>query len=367
MRTPLIDRRDFLRAAGAGFAAAMAPSAWAATLAADAVFATAFVRRDGSYGAGILSEEGKLLYAVDLPDRGHGMTFDPASRRAIVFPRKPGTLAVAFDHGGKDEPATISAPSGRHFYGHGVFSPDGALLYATENDFDAAAGMIGVYDAGDRFRRIGEFATHGVGPHEMVLLGDGRTLAVANGGIETHPDFGKAKLNLATMKPSYVLIDRLTGDLLEKHELPADLHKLSIRHMDIDAQGAVWFSCQYEGATLDRPPLVGKAERGKELQLLEMPEKVLNGLRNYIGAMAANRKAGTMAVSSPAGNSYVVFDTASGKVVSATSLTEVCGIAPDRAGFIASSGAGAIVGPDRPAVLEPDFVWDNHMLRIGAA
>jgi hypothetical protein len=72
-------------------------------------------------------------------------------------------------------------------------------------------------------------------------------------------------------------------------------------------------------------------------------------------------------VSSPAGNSYVVFDTASGKVVSATSLTEVCGIAPDRAGFIASSGAGAIVGPDRPAVLEPDFVWDNHMLRIGAA
>ena len=367
MRTPLIDRRDFLRAAGAGFAAAMAPSAWAATLAADAVFATAFVRRDGAYGAGILSEEGKLLYAVDLPDRGHGMTFDPFSRRAIVFPRKPGTLAVAFDRGGKGEPVTIAAPAGRHFYGHGVFSPDGALLYATENDFDAAAGVVGVYDAGDRFRRIGEFATHGVGPHEMVLLGDGRTLAVANGGIETHPDFGKAKLNLATMKPSYVLIDRQTGDLLEKHELPADLHKLSIRHMDIDRDGAVWFSCQYEGATIDRPPLVGRAVRGKELELLDMPDKVLNGLRNSIGAMAANREAGTMAVSSPAGNSYVVFDTASGAVVSASRLTEVCGIAPDRSGFIASSGAGAIVAPDRRAVSEPDYVWDNHMLRIGQA
>ena len=97
-----------------------------------------------------------------------------------------------------------------------------------------------------------------------------------------------------------------------------------------------------------------------------MPETVLNGLRNYIGAMAANREAGTMAVSSPAGNSYAVFDTASGKVVSATGLTEVCGIAPDRAGFIVSSGAGAIVAPDRPAVSEPDYVWDNHMLRIGA-
>ena len=151
MRTPLIDRRDFLRGAGAGFAAALTPSAWAATLAADAVFATAFVRRDGSYGAGILSEAGKLLYAVDLPDRGHGMTFDPASRRAIVFPRKPGTLAVAFDHGGKGEPVTIAAPAGRHFYGHGVFSPDGALLYSidtwarrvTVRDYDAASGAAG--------------------------------------------------------------------------------------------------------------------------------------------------------------------------------------------------------------------------------
>lgn len=364
MRSPLIDRRDFLRAAGAGFAVAMTPSAWAATLAADAVFATAFVRRDGSYGAGILSEAGKLLYVVDLLDRGHGMTFHPASRRSVVFPRKPGTIAVVFDHGGKAEPLTIAAASGRHFYGHGVFSPGGGLLYATENDFDNAAGMIGVYDAGDRFRRVGEFATGGVGPHEMVLLGDGRTLAVANGGIETHPDFGKAKLNIATMKPSYVLIDRLTGDILEKHELPADLHKLSIRHMDIDNSGAVWFSCQYEGATTDRPPLVGKAARGKDLELLAMPEKVLNGLRNYIGAMAANREAGTIAISSPAGNSYVVFDTASGGIVSATNLTEVCGIAPDRAGFIASSGAGAIVAPGRPAVSEPDYVWDNHMLRI---
>ncbi|TIP63891.1 MAG: twin-arginine translocation signal domain-containing protein, partial [Mesorhizobium sp.] len=39
MKTPLIDRRDFLRAAGAGFVAAMAPSAWAKTLGTDAVFA----------------------------------------------------------------------------------------------------------------------------------------------------------------------------------------------------------------------------------------------------------------------------------------------------------------------------------------
>jgi hypothetical protein len=164
-RSPLIDRRDFLRAAGAGFAAAMAPAAWAATLAADAVFATAFVRRGGGYGAGILSEAGKLLYTVDLPDRGHDVTFDPVSGRSVVFPRQPGAFAVVFDHSRRAEPLTIAAAPGRHFYGHGAFSADGKLLYATENDFDAAAGMIGVYDAGDDFRRIAELPTHGTGPH----------------------------------------------------------------------------------------------------------------------------------------------------------------------------------------------------------
>ncbi len=166
--------------------------------------------RDGRYGVGVLTEQGRLVHALDLPERGHDITFDPVSRRSVVFARQPGTFAVVFDHTGEAEPVTIATVEGRHFYGHGVFSPDGALLYATENDFDNAAGVIGVYDATDGFRRIGEFATHGVGPHELLLCPDGKTLAIANGGIETHPDFGRAKLNIATMQPSLVFVDGAT-------------------------------------------------------------------------------------------------------------------------------------------------------------
>ncbi|WP_137929399.1 DUF1513 domain-containing protein [Mesorhizobium comanense] len=364
MRTPLIDRRDFLRAAGLGFAAAMAPSAWADTLAADAVFATAFVKRDGSYGAAVLSEAGKVLHAVDLPDRGHDVTFDPISKRSVVFARQPGTFAVVFDHTGREAPQTIASITGRHFFGHGVFSPDGALLYATENDFDNAAGVVGVYDARAKFRRIGEFPTYGMGPHELLLMADGRTIAVANGGIETHPDYGRAELNIATMQPSYVLVDRVTGDLIEKHELPPALHQLSIRHMDTDQTGTVWFGCQYRGPGTDRPLLVGRAVRGKELQLIEMPPDVLSGFRNYIGSVAANPAAGTVAVSSPEGNVFVIVDAGSGKVVSASTLIEVCGLAPDAAGFMATTGAGIIVDGAGTTRSEPDYVWDNHMLRI---
>lgn len=364
MKSSLVDRRDFLRAAGASFAMAMAPRAWADTLAADAVFATAFVKREGGFGAAVLSEAGKILHTLDLPDRGHDVTFDPMSKRSVVFARQPGTFAVVFDHAGREPPLTIASIAGRHFFGHGVFSPDGALLYATENDFDNAAGVVGVYDTRAKFKRIGEFPTYGMGPHELLLLGDGRMLAIANGGIETHPDFGRAELNIATMKPSYVLVDRISGDLIEKHELPPALHQLSIRHMDRDQAGIVWFGCQYRGPATDRPALVGCAARGKELALLEMPQDVLSGFLNYIGSVAANPAAGTVAVTSPEGNSLAVIDAASGRVVETRSMVEVCGLAPDGAGFMATTGAGEIVGGVGATRSEPDYVWDNHMLRI---
>jgi len=360
----LIERRDFLRAAGIGLAAALTPRAWAAALQSDAVFATAFQRRDGGYGAAILTERGELIHSIDLPDRGHDITFDPVHRRSVVFARQPGVFMIVFDHTGRKEPTTIPSIAGRHFYGHGVFSPDGGLLYATENDFDNAAGMIGIYDASDDFRRIGEFPTHGVGPHEVILTGDGRTLAVANGGIETHPDFGRAELNIATMKPSLALIDRITGDLVERHELPPELHQLSIRHMDMDAAGALWFGCQHRGPATETPLLVGRAVRGKEFRLIEMPEDIVGGFRNYIGSVAANRAANTVAVSSPQGNRMVVIDTVTARVVAHRSIDEVCGLAPDGVGYMATTGTGNLVEPDGQLIGKAEFAWDNHMLRI---
>jgi hypothetical protein len=361
----LIDRRDFLKAAGAGFAMTLSPRGAEAFARTDAVFATAYKGRDGQYGVAVLSENGSLVFSAALPDRGHDVTFDPVSRRSVVFARQPGTFAVVLDHTGREEPATIASPEGRHFFGHGVFSPDGALLYATENDFDNAAGMVGIYDTRDNFHRLAEFPTHGVGPHELLLLDDGRTLAIANGGIETHPDFGRAELNLATMKPSLVLVDRVSGDLRDRHELPSKLHQLSIRHMDVSADGALWFGCQYRGPATDQPPLVGVARRGEEPKLIALPADDLVGLRNYVGSVAANRESGAVAVSSPQGNSFLVLDAATGAVRSRKTLMEVCGLAPDADGFLATTGTGLVLNRDGTQQTDQNHIWDNHLLRIG--
>ena len=49
---------------------------------------------------------------------------------------------------------------------------------------------------------------------------DGKTLAVANGGLDTVPDAGRANLNADTMEPSLTFVDRGSGELLAKHALP---------------------------------------------------------------------------------------------------------------------------------------------------
>src|SRR3546814_16205164 len=101
-----------------------------------------------------------------------------------------------------------------------------------------------------------------------MMLPDGHTLAVCNGGIRTHPDFPRAKLNLATMRPSLAYIDRHKGRLIAEARWPDDRHPLSIRHLDVAPDGTVAFGMQYKGPKGNAMPLeLGRAsskERGSK-------------------------------------------------------------------------------------------------------
>ena len=357
-------RRAFLKAAGAGFAAALLPRNAAALESAELIFASSTMRPGGSFGAVLISEAGRLIANVDLPARGHDVTYSPVLGRAVVFARQPGTFAIVFDPAGGAAPLTIPAVEGRHFFGHGAFSPDGALLYATENDFDAARGVIGIYDVRADYARIGEYDTHGVGPHEILLMPDGVTFAVANGGIETHPDYGRAELNLDSMEPSLAFIDRRDGRLLGKLALSADLHQLSIRHMAVDARNRVWFGCQFRGDSSSKPQLVGYATLDGDIRLIELPPAVLRDLRNYVGSVARSADGATIAVSSPEGDTILAIDAETHAPGLITTLRNGCGIAPGRTGFVASSGDGvvtAIGGEGASPERHFDLGFDNHL------
>lgn len=361
-----IDRRAFLGSAGAAFLASLSPARAEGLARGDLLFASAFADEEGRHGMALLDEAGQVVWQVPLPARGHGATQCDKSGLVVVFARRPGTFALAIDPGHHTEPVAFSTPKGRHFYGHGAFSADGRLLFAAENDFDNAAGVIGIYDATDRFRRIGEFSSHGIGPHEIMLMPDGRLLAVANGGIRTHPHFGRAKLNIASMAPSLVLIDSATGDLVHAFALPAALHQLSIRHIDVAGEETIIFGCQYEGPKVDLPPLVGRAGSDRGIEMFSLDDAATAGFNNYIGSVSVAAGGGHFAVSSPKGNTVAVIETRSGRLLNSYRLDRGCGVAAAGKGFIASSDKGffgPLGGENRPAG-HPGLAFDNHITAI---
>ena len=122
---------------------------------------------------------------------------------------------------------------------------------------------------------------------------------VANGGILTHPDRGREKLNLDVMRPNLSYLEPLTG-LLEQVELEDALHQNSIRHLDIHANGTVAFAMQWQGDKSDTVPLLGLHLRGQSVQLLQAPMGLQMALKGYGGSVSYNGHGDTLAITSAA-------------------------------------------------------------------
>ena len=324
---------------------------------------------DGRYGVVLLSMEGSVVREIPLSARGHDVAVDAQRGRAVAFSRRPGQFAVAFSttsHAA--DPVVIEARASRAFAGHGVFSHDGRLLYATETDEQTNDGLLGIYDAGAGYKRIGEMPTHGIDPHEVIFLDDGQTLAVANGGLEMS---GRVKLNIMSMEPSLVFIDVRSGDLKARHCLPQSLHQLSIRHIACDGSGRVWFGGQWEGGLLEAPELVGHASADTPLRLIETPAPMGSALRGYIGSVAVSPDKEVLAAAAPKAGRVLFVETSSGKVLSEVALADSCGVAGiAQHGFAISSGYGDLVqkapfNVEGKRVQLDGIEFDNHMRRVG--
>jgi uncharacterized protein len=369
MNSMAIDRRTLLLGTVAACAARSSLAFGAAAAERDVAFLSAAKRGDGNHSVLLLSRDGTVLRDIPLIARGHDVALHPASGNAVVFARRPGTFAVAFNVANPSPPQIFAARDGRHFYGHGAFSRDGRLLYVSENDIAGMRGVIGIYDVAAGYAKIGEHPSHGLGPHEIILLADGRTLAVANGGIDTVPDAGRENLNLDAMQPSLTFVDCDSGALRAKHMLAPELKRLSIRHIAADAAGLVWFGAQWEGAPSDTPQLIGSAGEGRAVRLIA-PRTALD-LKGYVGSMSASRDGTMIAASAPKAGQVVYIDAASADVKAVSVLKDACGIAGENGdAFAATSGFGVLrhERPGAPVISETqlaDVAFDNHLRRWG--
>jgi hypothetical protein len=360
-----IDRRTLLIGL-AGSAAMLAVPKHALAAFATECFAAARKDDRGNFSAALFSLNGDMR-SVELPGRGHDIALRPDGGEWVAFARRPGRFAVAVPVGA-GQPLWFATGPDRHFFGHGVFSADGRLLYSTENDYDAAKGVIGVRDVAASYKQIGEFEAHGMEPHDIALLSDGRTMVIANGGIRTHPD-SEGELNLPDMRPSLVYVDTETGDLLEEHRLAPALHQLSIRHLAIGAGDVAAFGCQYRGPEEDAPPLIGFHRRGEEPVVVPSPGGTQEGLRNYIGSVAADSSGSIVAASAPKDGLVTYWDLSARRYLGVSDLNDGCGLAPThhQANFLLTSGEGWLAPADSSGALErqaSSFRWDNHAILV---
>jgi hypothetical protein len=368
MRSMAIDRRRFLEAAAAFGGTGLLGPALAST-GDDGFYVSGCRQADGSFAAVLFDARGRDLAVLPVETRLHDTAYSRALNQAVIFARRPGTLAFVIDLGSRRLERTVVSPAGRHFYGHGVFSADGRILYATENDFASGAGVIGLYDSTDGYRRIGEFPSGGIGPHELLLHRDGRSLIVANGGIRTNPDTGREKLDLDTIISSLTRIDLEHGTITESVALPRELQLLSVRHLTVDTTGAVWFGAQWEGDPGETPPIVGRYRPGSSLSMLMLPEPLARLSKGYVGSLACDARGDLVATSCPKGGRIIVWEARTGNIAGVVALEDGCGVAPAKRGFAMSSGGGLLIdwspgGSTRLASGDSRRSWDNHLRRI---
>ncbi|MCX4028373.1 DUF1513 domain-containing protein [Endozoicomonas sp. SM1973] len=363
-----MNRRQFLVSLVAGSTGlAVSQLNWAQ--ASPPLLMSAYKNQTGQYGiAAFSTTANKPLWQLPLPARAHAVSCHPSQPLAAVFDRRPGQQIHIIDWQQGKLLTTIKAAAKRHFYGHGTFSRDGKQLYCTENNWQHGTGVIGIYDTQD-FTRLDEIASGGIGPHEIVLHPDGQTLVVANGGILTHPNSGRKKLNLDSMTPNLSHISIETGKLVDQQSFVH--HQLSIRHLAISQQGQVVAGMQYQGDQSDIEPLVASQfAQGRPLTPLAGDELAWLQMNQYTASVCILDHADTVVITCPRANQIMSWQLSTGKLGSILNVADAAGaVAISKNHCAITTGLGHLhtikchQGSMTPMTQQrfADIAWDNHL------
>lgn len=369
----MIGRREFLKLCAVGSLLGLNACARSEAEVLKGSLISGVALSDGGYAVVVRDFKTRTMHSLMLPYRAHGSVVHPfLPHQAVVFARRPGNLMSWFDW--QAEAIThMETVANRHFLGHGAFSADGKTLFTTENDYKQGRGVIGVWDASvpERIKRVDEWSSNGIGPHEMLRLPNGN-LAIANGGIQTHPDFYRRKLNLATMQPNLTIMDAGNGAVLDQDEL--DNHLLSIRHLDVADDGDIVVGLQLQGRLDPHQPLAALKKPHQALALMQPDPSAWSAFNGYMASVRIDSLNQRVAISSPRGHRVGFWSLHDGSWQGEQVISEVSGLGFDRqaATFIATTARGELSLLSynnqslsyRPILQSADLQWDNHAIYL---
>lgn len=263
----------------------------------------------------------------------HGLARSPNDPNLLLVFEKHGPGACALDLESGAVRHVLETSSGREFYGHGAFSPDGRRLYCTETDVEHGnIGYVAIRD-GQTFEYLGDFPTHGLAPHDCELRDAGRTLVVANGGSATGSDEDR---------PCVAWVDVEGGELLRRELIPAD--HLNAGHLALTSAGdLVVVSAPRDG--LPEHSGGGVCLRTVEgtLRWLDQPRDVTDLMVGETLSVAIHEPTRTVGVTSPEGHLVAFFDLDSGSLRRSLRIPNPRGIAVtlDQREFVVTFGGTA--------------------------
>lgn len=347
-------------------ASALRPSRWVAAWNEGTGYRIGLLRLD--------TQGWQVENSLPVPTRAHGLLV-LHDGSVIAVARRPGDWVLRWQpRAGDRKPQVVQrwAEPQRQFNGHALLHPDGRHLWLSETDTEADTGLIVLRDL-TRLAMVAEWPTQGRDPHQMLLSPDGQRLWVANGGIASRAETGRARLAAAPpMDASLAELDARTGQLRQRWPL-SDPH-LSLRHLAwhpaskaTEATLGVALQAEHaDPATKQAAPVLALLQPYAADAVLRTAEPHAP-MAGYAGDICAT-PAG-FAVSSPRGDRIACWSQ-EGQWQSAIPLRQACALSrmdESRGDLVAAGQAlGAVIPTESTVTAQQDplpVTPDNHWVR----
>ena len=251
---------------------------------------------------------------VILDFLAHGFSVFPKQKTLAVLLEKRGPGGALVDLKECALLKTIDPLSGHHFYGHGSFSQNGDVLFAVETNLQTNDGVISVRDP-NSFQCLEQFPTYGMAPHDCVMIDQGKTLVITNGGGDIH----------SSSLPCVTFVDVATRRLLEKYEV--DEPAINTGHIALrNNRDFVVVSAPRDG--LAEGSLGGVSLRigGKPLKYQREPKAPVSKMFGESLSVCIDEKTDLALATHPFGHFITFWDMRAGSLLAALDLPNPRGV-----------------------------------------
>ena len=363
----LTSRRQFIKSSLLLTTAMFLPGCWPnKNRVSDRLLVSACTGFDGEHYVAAITDAGELVTQIKLPARAHEcLALPDKPGRALVIARRPGDFLLEVDFITGQIVNQVSSEPGYHFYGHGCLLPGGEYICTSENNYDRGAGRL-VLRERSSLKVVEALDSGGIGPHQIKVMPDETTLVIANGGILTHPEQPRKKLNLDSMRPNLAYMSLTDGQILDRFELAN--HRLSIRHLDVCEKGKVVAGLQYQGPKTDINPLLISHQGESQLSPFKGDEDTWLAMAQYVASLCIDSSSDLVAASCPKANLVTLWQLSTGKFLARHKIRDGAGLTLSERGVWVSNGKGGMFevnGKHKTSKFQhPTLRWDNHLTQI---